>query len=173
MDFIDKIVEFIGDGLTFDLSHIIIQISATIILFIIVRKFMWGPITNLIEARRNLINQELNEAKMKNAEAERLEILTKEEYLKTKEESKNIIEKAINEANLEKEKLILEAKQEAKRRLEEADFNINQEIINKSDEIKKEIVDIAFDAALKIVGREINKEDHKDIIDEIIEELVI
>lgn len=173
MGFIDKIVKFVGDGLVINVSHIIIQMCATLILFFVVRKWLWKPITELLEKRRELINKELIEAKNKNLSACNLELETKNAYLKLKEESKAIINEAIKTANLEKEAIIAEAKKEANRRLERADLEIKNEINDAKNQVKNEIVDIAFMISQKIVGKEISKNTYQDLVNEIIEGLVL
>ena len=66
--------------------------------------------------------------------------------------------------------MIEAAKEEAKRRLEQAEKDIAFEIEQANEEIKESIKTIAFAAAEKIVKREIDETVHQDIIEEIIRE---
>ena len=62
------------------------------------------------------------------------------------------------------------AKEEAKRRLEQAEKDIEHEIFKANEEVKQSIKEIAFSAAAKIVKREIDESVHQDIIDELLKE---
>ena len=70
-EFVDKCLGPLGsDGFTWDtLRDIIIQLCATLILFIVIRVFVWKRVTNILEARRQVIDKELIEAKESNRKA--------------------------------------------------------------------------------------------------------
>ena len=84
--------------------------------------------------------------------------------------TKLLKEKLTLEAYQQQEELIVGAKKEAKRRLDQAEKDIEFEIIQANDRIKQSIKEIAFAAAEKIVKREIDESVHQDIIDDIIKE---
>ena len=71
---------------------------------------------------------------------------------------KDYVDEAINEAKLE-----------AKRRIELANDEINAEIMQKQNDIKDQIVTIAFMAAEKIVGKEIDKNTYLNEVTNIID----
>ena len=66
--------------------------------------------------------------------------------------------------------MITNAKKEAKRRLDQAEKDIEYEILQANEDIKQSIKEVAFLAAQKIVKREIDESVHQDIIDEILQE---
>ena len=135
-----------------------IQLASTIILFLAVRFFLWKPITKILEDRRDAIDKELKEAQ----EAKENSIQIEQELLvereKAKAEIKALISKAEHDANVQREAIINDAKAEAKRRLDNLENELIQEKANMEADIKKEIVDIAFEAAEKIVAKEIDRE---------------
>lgn len=140
------------------LRDFLIQLCATILLFIVVRVFLWKPITDLLEARRNQMDSELDSAKVHRENAIKLEEELKAKYDEAKNEIAKLLNDAISEGNSAKEAIIRDAKLEAKRRIELANEEIEAEIIQKQNDIKNQIVDIAFMAAEKIVGKEIEKD---------------
>lgn len=147
----------------------LIQLCATILLFVVVRIFLWKPITNLLEARRNAIDNELVNAKEHRNNAILLEEELKRKYDDAKLEIQKLLNDAINEGNLAKEEIIKEAKLEAKRRIDLANQEIEAEIIQKQNDIKNQIVTIAFMAAEKIVGKEIKQEEYLQTVTNIID----
>ncbi len=152
------------------LAEVGIQLVSTIILFLAVRFFLWKPITKILEDRRDAIDKELKEAQ----EAKENSIQIEQELLvereKAKAEIKALISKAEHDANVQREAIINDAKAEAKRRLDNLENELIQEKANMEADIKKEIVDIAFEAAEKIVAKEIDREKYLDFINDFLEE---
>ena len=79
-----------------------------------------------------------------------------------------MLDNAEKEANLKKTTIINEAKEEAKRRLDNLEFELEEEKKSMEKEIRQEIVDIAFQAAEKIVGKEINQDKYINVVDDIL-----
>ena len=151
------------------LRDFLIQLCATILLFVVVRVFLWKPITNLLEARRSLMDSELESAKAHHNKAIELEEELQKKYDEAKVEIAKLLNDAIIEGNSQKEEIIKEAKLEAKRRIELASEEIEAEIMQKQNDIKNQIVTIAFMAAEKIVGKEIDKNSYLTQVTNIID----
>lgn len=151
-----------------DVRDLLIQLIATILLFVVIRVFLWKPITHILETRRQAIDQALEDAKASKENAKELEAELAEELAKAKASVQDILTKAEKDGNLRKDQIIEEAKKEAKQRLENLELELEQEKNNMQKEIRKEIVDIAFAAAEKIVAKEINQDKYMNIVDEIL-----
>lgn len=152
------------------LAEVGIQLVSTIILFLAVRFFLWKPITKILEDRRDAIDKELEEASLAKENSIQIEQELLAEKEKAKAEIKALISKAEHDANVQREAIINDAKEEAKRRLDNLENELVQEKANMESEIKKEIVDIAFQAAEKIVAKEIDREKYMDFINDFLEE---
>ena len=83
---------------------------------------------------------------------------------------KALLETAEREGNEKREEIIEDAKAEAKRRKEALINELEYEKSKMSNQIKQEIVEIAFAAAEKIVAKEINRDKYLDIVEEILKE---
>ena len=151
-----------------DVRDLLIQLIATILLFVVVRVFLWKPITNILETRRQAIDKALEDAKASKDSAKALEDELAEELAKAKASVQEILAKAEKDGNLKREQIINDAKLEAKQRLENLEVELEQEKNNMQKEIRKEIVDIAFAAAEKIVAKEIDRDKYMDVVDEIL-----
>jgi len=152
------------------LADIGIQLASTIILFIIIRFLLWKPITRILEARRDAIDKELNEAKEAKEQAVKLEEELILEKKKARAEIRDLISNAEKEANLRRDEIINQAKEEAKKRLANLQDELAIEKANMQNDIKQEIIDIAFAAAEKIVSKEVDKDKYLDVIDDVLEE---
>lgn len=145
-----------------------IQMIATVLLFLAVRFFLWKPITNIIETRRQVIDKELEDAKIAKENAALDEARIKEEYKEAQAKIKEMISEAEKNANIKGEAIIASAKADAEKRLKNLETELLEEKKSMEKAIRKEVVDIAFEAAEKIVGREINQEKYLDVIDDIL-----
>ena len=152
------------------LAEVGIQLVSTIILFLAVRFFLWKPITKILEERRDAIDKELAEAQEAKNNSIQIEQELMAEREKAKAEVKALISRAEHDANVQREAIINDAKAEAKRRLDNLENELIQEKANMEADIKKEIVDIAFEAAEKIVAKEIDREKYMDFINDFLEE---
>ena len=79
-----------------------------------------------------------------------------------------MLDQAEKEANIRRDEIINSAKEEAKRRMDNLSLELEQEKKNMESDIKKEIVDIAFKAAEKIVAREIDQDKYLDVVTDIL-----
>ncbi len=162
----------LGNGLNFTLDFAIdfgIQIAATVILFIVVFVFFWKPITKILEKRRDAIDKELDDARVAKENAIQTQKELDQELNDARLKVKEMLETAEKEANMRKEEIINDAKAEAKMRMENLEHELELEKKNMEKDIKKEIVDIAFLAAEKIVAKEIDQEKYLSVVDSILE----
>ncbi|MCR5112971.1 MAG: F0F1 ATP synthase subunit B [Acholeplasmatales bacterium] len=145
-----------------------IQICATILLFLAVRFFLWKPITKILETRRDAIDKDLNDAEVAKANAIEIESNAKAELEAARTKVKKMLDDAEKNANIKRDEIINQAKEEARVRMENLDAELEQEKKNMSEQIRKEIVDIAFAAAEKIVAKEIDQTKYLDVVDDIL-----
>lgn len=151
------------------MRDLIIQLLATLIIFLMVRYKFWKPITNILESRRKAMDEAVEAAEASNKQAQEYEEELRLKLENAQLEIKSMIETAEKEALMRKEDIIQEAKAEAQRRLDNVRNEIELEIKNKNNEIKQTIVDVAFLAASKIVEQEVDKEKYLAVVNEIIE----
>ena len=157
-----------GDILSW-LRDFAIQLIATLLLFIIVKIFWWKPLTEFLEARREKMESDLILAEETKEKAMKIKEDLEAKYALAKDEIAMLLKKAEAEGHLRKEEIIAEAKREAARRLELAKEEIEREIAQQENDIKNQIISIAFLAAETIVGREINQEEYLNTVTKIIE----
>ena len=157
-----------GDRLTQYGIDFGIQIGATIILFIVVAIFFWKPITKILEQRREVIDKELNDAQKAKDNAIEIEAELNQQLTEAKAKVKEMLDKAEKDANIKREEIINQAKEEARRRMDNLKIELEQERSSMEADIRKEIVDVAFAAAEKIVSKEINQDKYIDVIDDIL-----
>ena len=146
-----------------------VQALATLLLFLVVRFFLWKPVTNLLESRRHAIDKELDEANAIKKDALRLQRELKDKLHESKIEIQALLDKAENEGNIRRDEIIKEAKEEAKRRIDLAQEEIALDVKKAQDDIKDQIVSIAFLAAEAIVGHEVDQKKYMEVIRQVID----
>ena len=145
-----------------------LEVTDTILLFLAVRFFLWKPITKMLETRRDAIDKDLNDAEVAKANAIEIESNAKAELEAARAKVKKMLDDAEKNANIKRDEIINQAKEEARVRMENLDAELEQEKKNMSEQIRKEIVDIAFAAAEKIVAKEIDQTKYLDVVDDIL-----
>lgn len=168
------IQETINDGLRIitdfysEYKSIIIQLVATLLLFLIVRFFFWNKITAVIKAKEK--NEQDAFKALDDAKKEREEIKKQiqVDLDNAKQEGYQTIEKARQKAYLEAEEIVKKAKIDANMQLENAKEEIDKEVKKANEDIKKEIVDVAYLLASEIIKREIDESKYDDLVNEFI-----
>ena len=145
-----------------------IQIGATIILFIVVAIFFWKPITKILEQRREVIDKELTDAQKAKDNAIEIEAELNKQLQEAKEKVKEMLDRAERDASIKRDEIINQARDEARRRMDNLKVELEQERSSMEKEIRQEIVEIAFAAAEKIVSKEINQDKYLNVVDEIL-----
>lgn len=151
------------------LGKVIATIINFIILLLILKKFFWSKIEILIDERQKFILNKINEAKEKEEQAEKM-IIEKELALKeARIEGKKITEKRKNQADKIYDEIINEAKNSAKIIEEKSRLELEREKLKAMEEIKEKSVDLAITLSKKIVEKELDEKNQKEILDKFIE----
>ncbi len=136
---------------------------------LLVKKFLFKPINEILEKRRQLSEKELTEARAAKAEAEGLRTEYETSLSDARAEAAAIIQTAQKQAQAKADKTIQEAEQQAAGIRSRAEADIAQEKKKAINEAKDEIGSLAMDIAGKVVEKEIHEEDHRKLIDEFLD----
>lgn len=157
------------DVISVNLWQILASLLNLVLLFLIVKKFLYKPVKTMLADRQNAIEKDYDDAKKARAEA-LLEKETYENQIKNaKNEANNIIKSATDDANARSDEIISEAKMRADMIVNAAKVDAELEMKKAESTIKEEIVEVSSLLAEKMLRREISKEDHRELIDSFIE----
>lgn len=152
-------------------ATLIIQVFAFVVMIILVNKYLWTPISGLLEQRRQRIAADLAAAEKGKRELELAEKNAEEAVAEARTRSAEIIAQAGRRAEDLIEESKAQARSEGERLIEAANAEIQQQFIRTREQLRKEVVDIAVDGVRKILKREIDSKAHEDILQEIITRL--
>ena len=144
---------------------------AFIVLLLVAFYFAYKPIKKLIKKRGDYVEGKIKDADEKEKEANEKLLQAEAKIKDSNVEAMAIIEKAQEDALLEKERITLEAKKAREEEVKKAKEQIAQEIEASKDEVHKEIVSVALDASKKVLSREVNSKDNEKLIDDFIKDL--
>ena len=159
------------DVISVNLWNILISLANLAILFFLVKKFLYKPVKNMLEKRRGAIDKEYSDAETAKAEALRDKEAYAEKLSGAKGEAEAIISSAVSVAKAREEEIIDGAKKEAENIVHKAHEDAELEMRRAEGAITDEIVDVSTLLTEKLLEREINKDDHKELIDSFIEEI--
>lgn len=141
-----------------------------IVLFAFFRVFLFRPVTNMMEKRKQLIIHDLENAKETKEKAEKLKTDYEMDLLKADEEAAEIIHKANERAALMYDKQMNIAKEDANKLIQNANKQIELERKKSMEDAQSEIADIAILAAAKILGEQMDEKSNKRMVDDFIKE---
>ena len=123
-----------------------------IVLFLLLRHFLINPVSNIMEQRRKLIADGLQNAQDTQDEANRLKGEYEEALSGAKKESAEIVDKARIDARAEYDRIVGEAGAKAGNIIENAKENVRIEREQTMKELQSQIAGLAIASAEKIVG---------------------
>jgi F-type H+-transporting ATPase subunit b len=129
------------------------------------------PIAEALVQRRNRIAKEIEEAQRMKKEAEK----RAEQYqakLASLGEELDVTKKALVEAGRgEKERIVKEAEEKAERMQRDALFLLEQEVKQMRQDLARETIELALNAAEDLLRKNITQADHERLADEYLAEL--
>ena len=149
----------------------IAQILNLFIQIFLFKKFLFKPIQNILEKRRQEVGELYTQAEEAKADAQQDKAEYEARLLAAEEEAAGIMKNALDRANVRSDEIIREASQKAAAMKEKADRDIAQERKKAVNEIKDDISNMAVEIAEKIVGREVSSQDHEKLISDFIDNM--
>ena len=154
-----------------DLTTIVGTILNTLILFLVIKHFLFDRVNAVLESRKTEVAKTYEDADNALTNAKQLESEYTEKLSAAKEESAEIVKNATKKAQARSEEIISEARDEAKGLLDKAEADIEKEKKRAVNQIKDEISDIALSIASSVVSKELDAKTHEQLIESFISEI--
>ena len=155
-----------------DLNATIIGQSIAMIVFVwFCMRYIWPPLMDAIEERQTQIADGLaageeGKIKLDNANVESKKIL---------DDARKQATSILDQANARANEIVADGKKdgqtEREQQLSLAKSDIEQETNKARDELRGQVSKLAIASAEKILNREINKQDHADILDALVKKI--
>ena len=141
------------------------------ITFFVLRKYAFGPIQQMIDTRRERIEQAIAEADNARQEARNLLEEHKKLIGQAKTEAEEILSEARRVGEAQRERVREETEEDRQRRLEETRRQIEQATHQALGQIRDEVGKLSLLAAEKITRKTLTGDDQQRLIDEALAEI--
>ena len=153
------------------LADSVLMIIAIFVLFLLLSYFLFNPARKMLQDRQTKIKNELEDAQSNMEQAARL----KEEYeakiRNIDKEAEEILSDARKRALMNENEIVAKAKEEAARIMERARTEAQLEKQKMADEVKQEMISIAAMMAGKAVAASMNADIQDSLVDETLKEI--
>ena len=146
-------------------------LANTVALFLVLKKFLWGPVMNMIADRQKEIDDMYAEADRAKQQAATLRSEYEVKLSAAADEAERMVKEATARGQSRQEDILRQANAEADAIRRKASADIAQEKKKAINDAKDEIAGLAVDIAGKLVGRTLDAEDQAQLVDQFIEQL--
>lgn len=149
----------------------VLMIIAIFFLFLIMSYFLFNPARKMLSSRQEKIRGELEDAKQNMEQARSLKAEYEEKLKDIDKEAEIILGEARKKALANENQIIAQAKEEAARILDRARVEAQLEKQKLADEVKNEMVSIASLLASKVVAASVDTTVQAQLVDETLKEM--
>ena len=150
---------------------ILISLCNLLLLFLILKKFLYKPVKNLLAAREAQVQAQYDAAAKAEADAEAARAEWEEKRQNAEAEAETIVKTATANAERRGNTIVAEAREKADRIVQQAQNEAVLEHKKAEAAIRQEIVDVSAVLATKMLEREVRAEDHRRMIDSFIKDM--
>ncbi|MGD9572961.1 MAG: F0F1 ATP synthase subunit B [Thermoleophilia bacterium] len=136
----------------------------------IMKKYVFGPVGDMIEKRRKDIADSIETAERSRDEANALLEDYKTRLVEARKEADSLREQGRKEGELQRAELVAQAQGQRERVLADADAQIAAQARSAASGLRDDVVDLALAAAEKVSRRSLDDAEHRRLIEEAIAE---
>ena len=158
------------EALGINITSLLTQLISFTILVFVLYKFLYGPITRMLDQRAERIKASLEAADRARAEAASSAAQVESQMAEARQEGQRLIAEARESAGRLREQEEARARQQVEEMLAKARADIQQERDSAVEDVRREFAGLAVLAAEKVVQRELDAKRHQELIDRVLEE---
>ena len=159
------------NSLGVNIKAIIIQAVGFLILLFILKKYLFGKISAMINERSEGVKKVYTKIENDKAEAERLKIEYQRKLSDAEAEAVKRIQDAVNEGSRISEEIVKRAKEEIELMKGKAKEGIDQERKKALAEIRNQVVTLSLLASSRLIRQSISAQTAEKLVDDFIEEI--
>lgn len=160
-----------GEFLNINFFTALFTLANFIALFLVLKKFLFGPVMKMIADRQKEIDDLYSDAERSRSEAAALETEYRGKLTDAAETGERMVQEAVQRGRKREEEIIRQANAEAEAIHAKASADIAREKKKAVSEAKTEISRIALEIAEKVVGRALTDTDQAGLVDGFIDSL--
>lgn len=151
--------------------EVLIALASFVVLFALLSKFAFPPVTKMLDERADKIRESLEKAEETRVEAERLLEEYRVQMAEARTEAAKVIEQGRTVAENMKNEIVAKAREEAEAEKAKAIEAIKAEKVAAMSELQASVADLSVAVASKIIGQKLTAADHAALIERSIAEV--
>jgi F-type H+-transporting ATPase subunit b len=152
-------------------TQLAIQIVGFLILFFVLKKFLWKPILGLMELREKEVRDMYDKADRAERDSAALKAKYETSLRRIEAEAQDKLAEAVKRGNVMAEDIVSSARKEAAIETEKARNAIREEAVRARMALRDYAVGLSFDLAGKILEKEVSQKSHEDLVAVFIKDL--
>jgi len=146
--------------------NILFQLVSFVIFLYLMRRLLFGPITDMLRRRRERISESLQEAESLRGQVERERAEFQSELAGAQAEAQRIRDEAARSAEALRAREVERAREEAERLRSDARAEIDRSRAQVREELRRETADLVLDATARVLDRSIDDPEHRRLVQE-------
>ena len=159
------------DVISVNIWNILLSLGNLLLLYWGVKKFLFGPIKRMLAKRQAELDTQYENAALAQAQADESRAKWEETLSHAGEEADAILQNAVDTARNREQKILADAQNRADGIVSADQSEAELERKKAADSIRRGIVEVSGALTEKMLGREINAEDHRDLIDSFLQDM--
>ncbi|MBV7389094.1 F0F1 ATP synthase subunit B [Enterococcus alishanensis] len=153
------------------LGNLMAVTIAFIILLILLKKFAWGAVQNILQQREDKIANDLDSAEQSRLKATQLEKEREDQLANSRSDAAEIIKNAKENGELTRQSILNDTDTEVAARKARAKAEINDERENALTSVKDDVASLSLEIAEKILSKELSADAHENLINQYLDQL--
>lgn len=160
-----------GEFLNINFFTALFTLVNTIILILVMKKFLWKPVMKMITDRQKEIDDIYENADKTRQEADAMKAEYEQKLAEAAVTGEKLVKDAVARGQSREEEILRSANARADAILQKASEDIAREKRKAVNDAKSEIADLAMEIAGKVVGQSLDGKDQSDLVDRFIDGL--
>jgi F-type H+-transporting ATPase subunit b len=157
-------------SLGINVPELLTQVVVFVILLIALRVLAYKPVMRMLDERSKRIRESMEQAESVKQASLHAEEQVKKQLEEASREGQERLARALKAGEDVKQKAQTDARREAETLIERARAEIRQERDDAIDGVRREFADLTVLAAGKVIERSLDKEQHRELIEKVLEE---
>lgn len=161
----------ISEKLFPNLATVIVQLISTLVLLLILKKFLWKPARRYMEQKAELVQKPLQDAIQREENAKKANEEADKRLADAAAQARGIVEKGREEGERTRAELVSKGQEKAEQMIRTAQGQIASDREKMESELQKDMVNAAMDAAAKILSQSTGEKEHEAAVKDFVKEM--
>ena len=155
----------------FDLKEFLVQIFNFVVIFFLLRKFLWKRFLTVLDERREKISKEFKTIEDLKSENLRLQEEYKNKLQQIEETARKQIQTAVQDGQRIADEIRQDAQKESQRIIQTAQGEIQFQLKKAKEELKSTVIDLTMKTTEAMIREKLNPEIDKKLVENLLAEI--